>query len=41
VFGVLNRDGTALDQGVPYKGEEGSRRFFSVSTLKLRLDEEG
>jgi len=41
VFGVLNRDGTALDQGVPYKGEEGSRRFFSVSSLKLRLDEEG
>lgn len=39
LYGVLNRDGTVLDQGVPYKGEDGSRRFFTAGELKLRLDE--
>lgn len=41
VYGVLNREGTTLDQGVPYKAEEGSRRFFTVGELALRLDEQG
>ena len=39
LYGVLNRDGTAFDQGIPYKGEDGSGRFFTVGELKLRLDE--